>query len=347
MKKNLVTFFLFVIALSSFSFTQAQTTTATVNDNCGIGVVDCPKVYGGSELINAAPAPIAQPIQNPAPTPVATTPTVETKPLIQTGQSGDLFSKFNTQKLKIDLHGIGKNCLAGQTQAIPWSLVNNGQDIDTKEELLVVLDSALKSDYRIRRITINDNILTIHYLQPAKLFGFIPVNYLFTIITDVNTQSIRVKDTRWSSFASMYHDEVGQTLAVGLSPILTQQNIALVAQQNQFYRHSFSTAVITSVMTPVNIYPYSNTFWICVIVPFFILFLILFGVIFGLIMYYLAKRKREKYIHHFKYGHQDKPHDKDYSESVRVRRVEEANDIDDDEETLDQYLESKRFKDKS
>lgn len=345
MKKNLFTFFLFASLLISFEYSFAQTTTTNVNDNCALGVVDCPKVYGGSEVVPIAPQPVQQPA--PAPAPVSTPTTEEIKPLIQTGQTGDLFSKFSGQKLKIDLHGIGKNCLAGQTQAIPWSLIDNGKDIDTKEELLVVLDSALKSDYRIRRITINDNVLTLYYLQPAKLFGFIPVNYLFTIVTDVNTQSIQVKDTRWSSFASTYHDEVGQSLAVGLSPILTPQNVSLLSAQNQFYRHSFSVAAITSVMTPINIYPFSNTFWICVMMPFFILFLVLFGVIFGLILYYLAKRKREKYIHRFTYGHHDDtPTQKQYAPPSRFR-PDDIDDTEDPNESLDQYLESKRFKDKS
>lgn len=345
MKKNIFVLF-FIACIIPSAFLSAQT-SSTGNDNCGIGVVDCPKLYGASEVVNTAPTPIPQATQTPVATPTTAPTTTEIKPLIQTGQSGDLFSKFSTQKLKIDLHGVGKNCLAGKTQAIPWTLIDNGKDIDTKEELLVVLDSALKSDYRIRRITINDNTLTMYYLQPAKLFGFIPVNYLFTIVTDVNTQSIQVKDTRWSSFASTYHDEVGQTLAVGLAPILTPQNVALLSQQNQFYRHSFSVAAITSVMTPINIYSFSDTFWICVIIPFFIIFLILFGGIFGLVLYYLAKRKREKYIHTFKYGYTEKTRDTEYQESPKIKRVQETVDTDDDEETLDQYLESKRFKDKS
>jgi hypothetical protein len=254
-----------------------------------------------------------------------------------------LFGGVFQSKLKIDVSGVGRSCLVGSEKSIPWTFVNNGVDIDTQDELRATIDQALSADKRIRRITIKENMLHVYYLQPARLFGIIPINYTYTVRIDTNTFAVTTQNPSWLRFAKTFHADVTQTLTTNLSLIYSPQNIAYIEKQNLYYKHSFSIAAIASVWNTIDMYPFANTFWICTIVPYFVVFLLLIGIVIGFLFYFWAKRKKEKYIRRFKNGDFSK---KVYAENTPspLRELPRMNDDADDNESLDDYIKSKRFK---
>lgn len=331
-----------LLGILTVPFARAQNTQADPIQFAPVGQgTVAPSVYGENNVF--IPAPIIPPPANPTPSsytppPAQPTPQVSTGPVPETK---NILSNFLSNKLKIDLHGAGKSCMAGTSRPVPWTLVNGGVDVDTKEELLVVLNQALGADARIRRITVNQNQIEIDYLQPARLFKVIPINYLFKIKTDVSTMATIIDSPRWLSFATTYHAQVTQTLMDGLSRIYTPSTVDYLLKQNLFYKHAFATAATTAVMTPIDLHPFADTFWICVVVPFFVVFLLLFGLLFGFILYWFAKRRRERYVRRVRDEYDDHDHGAHVTRKAppHVRSLREH-----DDESLDDYIQSKRFK---
>jgi hypothetical protein len=300
-----------------------------------------PKVYFENSAPGGAP-PVPVPVLAPSPasSPVAVPISSPSAPEeITVTSNKNFFSGLLSEKLKLTLHGIGKSCEVGSERPFPWALVNAGAGIDSKEELLVVLNQAIESDHRIRRITVNQNKIQIDYLQPARVFGVIPINYLFNIETDTSTFTTRVIDPKFISFATTFHKQVSLALSDGLTQIYTRSNLEYVRNQNLYYKHSFATAVTTGIMSPIDVYPFGRSFWLCTIVPYFLIFLILGSFIFGYILFWLAKKRRDRYIKQIR---------GDYAPENRQtsnKQTHVATDtIDFDNETLDDYLQTKRFK---
>ncbi len=303
-----------------------------------------PNTYGENNVFVSEQTPNPIPVYTPLPAvspapvtvPKVSTPSVNTTPQVK---ESNFLNNITTKKLKIILNGIDKSCMVGKDRPTPWTLVDGGVEIDSQEELLVVLNQALTSDTRIRQITVKQNILEIDYLQPARLFSVIPINYLFKIVVDVNTMTTHIINPRWLSFGATYHTQVSQTLLQGLSQIYTPQNMEYVSKQNIFYKHSFVTAATTAIMTPIDVYPFAGTFWICTIVPFFVVFLILFGILFGILLYWITKRRREQYIKRVRNDYEDNDHI-----HTPIARTRISSNQEDPKESLDEYINSKRFK---
>jgi uncharacterized protein YuzB (UPF0349 family) len=353
-------YFLLVVFLSfPLSILNAQNIGTTIYAPAGCSEVQCPKIFGEQivpQEVNSQNNNSSTSIQNnqTGNSDDNNLNNIVSNPIINLGNKNtdngsttdnSLFSNLK-QKLKVDLHGYGKSCKSGITKAVPWTLVDGGVSIDSKEELLIVLDTALKSDYRIRRVTIRENILQIDYLVPSRIFNFIPVNYLFKLNIDSNTQNIEVKDPRWLSFSYNNQNRLKDTISLNIKPFLNEKNIEYVRSRDLYYKHSFMTAVVSSIMTDVDLYPYHSNFWICVIVPFFLLFLIILGVIFGVLLYLFTKRKKQKYIQRLKYGVSKRPviSEKDDQPFKEDNTSKVNSEKDDDGESLEDYIQSKRFK---
>ncbi len=308
-----------------------------------------PKIYGTGYI---APSPtVPTPATIPAKTPVSVPTTNLAQPTVP--NSTDLFntSKSNSSflggifqsKLKLDVSGAGRACLIGGEKSIPWAFINNGVDIDTIEELRATIDQAIEADKRIRRITIKENMLDIYYLQPARIFGIIPINYLYKVSIDTGTFQVSTQKPSWLRFAKHFYGDVTDTLTTNLTHIYSPQNLEYIQKQNIYYKHSFSIAAVSSIWNTIDMYPFANTFWICTIVPYFVLFLLVLGILLGFLFYYWAKRKKDRYIRRFKNG--------DFARNINgvgkpfpQRELPRMNDDSDDNESLDDYIKSKRFK---
>ncbi len=267
------------------------------------------------------------------------TPSSGTSGEVSTVSNKNFFNGLLSNKLKLTLHGVGKSCEVGSGRPFPWTLANAGAGIDSQEELLVVLNQAIEADHRIRRITINQNKLRIDYLQPARLFGIIPINYLFNIEIDTATFTTRVIDPKFISFATTFHKQVSLALNDGFTQIYTPSNLEYVRNQNIYYKHSFATAATTGIMNPIDVYPFGRSFWLCVIVPYFLIFLILISFIFGYSLFWFAKKRRDRYIKQIRGEYVPQTQK---IQSTNTHYTPET--VDFDNETLDDYLQTKRFK---
>ncbi len=335
-KKSFI-IFLVVLALFSQTGSSLAQVGSTIYNPYGDDYRE-PKIYG--ETITPPPLPMPTPVPQEQNIPVNNNQVPQSTAVIETSLNvGNFFDKVTSQKLKIDVHGIGKSCQVGNERPVPWTLANAGVGIDSKEALLMVLNQAVQSDYRIRHITVRGDMLEIDYLQPARLFGVLPINYLFKVKTDISTFVVTVENPKWLSFGMSYHAQVSQTLTSGLSQIYTPKNMEYISKQNNFYKHSFATAATSAIMTPIDVYPFANTFWICTIVPFFVIFLLLFGLLFGYILYLLAKRRQVRYVRKFNQAHDDHGPVHRPAKQFTFTSTKES-----DEETLDDYIASKRFK---
>jgi hypothetical protein len=348
------TIILSILFFPSF-FAYAQDSSTVILNPYGDDYRE-PKVFG-TGYISPAPSPVVTPpAQNtttsPQPEPAKekdlkssiTTPTS----LFETTKTDKpAFSNFFNSKLRLDIKAQSTMCEAGAEKSIPWLLVNNGVDIDTVDELRATIDQAMQADKRIRRVVVKDTMLDVYYLQPARIFSLIPINYLYKVSIDTNNFQINITDPSWHKFAKTFHKETSSTLSQGLSQIYTSKNLEYITTQNQYYKHSFSITAVSSVFNTIDMYPFANTFWICTIVPYFVVFLLLFGILLGFLLYYWAKRKKDKFIRRFKNGEFSKKKfdtDSVVAPTSHFRELPRMNDDHDDNESLEDYVKSKRFK---
>lgn len=291
-----------------------------------------PRLYGKAN----DPDPVKQPdpikIPTPVSQPVETTPVKET--VIDTNVTKNLFNNVLKKKLRLDYAGVGKTCQAGSIEAIPWTLTDRGVGIENAESLTIVAKQALEADHRLRRISISDSKIDLYYLEPARIFGFIPVNYTFHITADVNTFEFRLQNPKWLKFASHYHNEIAQTVSDGLYTSFSKENVQFLADKNIFVRHATVIEQTAKAFQNISIYPFSNTFWICVFIPYFIFFLLLIGSIIGFIWYLLSRRRKQKHIQLVRNG--------EYEFKRPQPRFER--NPEDDTETLEDYMNKKKAK---
>lgn len=216
-----------------------------------------------------------------------------------------IFSGFNNKKaptrLKLDVSGEGRTCKAGTVTASAWRL-DPEVTISDGPMLKAVVEEALGHDYRIRRIVINEEKLDIYVLQPAKIFGFIPVNYPFHIKVDANTFEFRLENPKWLRYAKSDHANVADSISGNISTSLTKDRIDQLTQESLYHRHAVLIEKISTAFYLTPVYPYADTFWICVFIPYFFLFLILIGFIVGYILYHSSKRRRKRRARQLLYG---------------------------------------------
>lgn len=275
----------------------------------------------------------------PSTTAVTSTTTTETDAFGISNATQSSFFNSLKKKLKLDFSGYGKTCEAGGVQAIPWTLTNKGIDVQDSETLSLVAKQAIEADHRLRRISIDGSDITLYYLEPARLFGFIPVNYIFQITANIDTFQFKLKNPSWLKFATHYHNEIAQTVSNNLYNSFSQENISFLINQSAFVRHATVIEQTAHAFIDVPIYPFAGGFWICVFIPYFIIFLILIGFIIGLILYLLSKRRKQRHIYKVKYS---KDQDDDPIYTSRFTR-----NPSDDTETLEDYMKTKRFKDEN
>ncbi len=307
---------------SFFAYAQYEPSTVILNPY-GADYRE-PKIYGTGEIIpttNTTSQSISTEIQNTVTKP---TDLFETKK-----QDTSFFSNLFTQKLKLDVKAGGEACKAGGEKSIPWTLTDRGVSIDTVEELKSVIDQAIHADPRLRRVVIKENILEMYYLQPARVFGLIPVNYLYKVSVDVQTLKTDIQNPKWHSFAKTFHTDVTKVISTNMTSVFTTDTVVYVSKQNLFYKHAVTVSALSESMNLVTTYPFANTFWICFIVPYFVIFLLGIGILFGFLFYLWAKRKQRAYIHRI--------------QGIGMRAPREREKEKDDDTFLDDYMKSKRF----
>ncbi len=320
---------------SFFAYAQYESNTVILNPY-GPDYRE-PKIYGVGEITPVSS--IAEDSKKTETKTIVTTPT----DLFETPKQDTSFlSNLFSQKLKLDVKAVDDACKAGGETSIPWTLTDGGVSIDTADELKSVVDQAIHADPRLRRIVIKENMLEMDYLQPARLFGLIPVNYLYKVSIDVTTLKTDIQNPSWLSFAKTFHTDVTEVLSKNMASIFTTDAITYVAKQNLFYKHAITISAVSQSMNPVTIYPFANTFWICFVVPYFVVFLLLFGILIGFLFYFWAKRRTQRYVSRIK-GAEFK---RGVFPTMTATHSKKPLQVDDDRDdgSLEDYIQSKRFK---
>lgn len=320
---------------SFFAYAQYESNTVILNPY-GPDYRE-PKIYGAGEITPSSPVSGAQ-----APTEVKNSIVTKPTDLFETQkQDTSVLSNLFSQKLKLDVKAQDDACKAGGEKSIPWTLIDGGVSIDTVDELKSVADQAVHADPRLRRVVVKENMLEMDYLQPARLFGLIPVNYLYKVSIDVNTLKTDIQNPSWLSFAKTFHTDVTEILSNNMASIFTTDAIIYVSKQNLFYKHAITINALSQSMNPVTIYPFANTFWICFIVPYFVVFLLLLGVLIGFLFYFWTKKRTERYVSRIK-GTEFK---RGIFPTMTGAHSKKPLEIDDDTDvSLEDYVQSKRFK---
>lgn len=303
----------------TFSFAQNQADTILLRPY-GTSVYE-PRTYTAAPNINnTKPLPY---------TPIKDTPT----PVVP---SNNLFGskKEEVFKFKLEVGGLGKNCMAGVERATSWE-IDPEVKIDNPVLLKQVLEEAVKHDYRLRKISIDTDTVDFYYLMPAELFGVIPTNYLFHVTGQLGTLEFRVENPKWLHYAHNYHDEITQYFSTRLATFFTPELVDSLSTATPYERYAKMVEGASFAMDQINIYPYANTFWICVFLPYLVLFLIIFGLIIGWIFYIISRRRKKKYINRV-LGHDEGEVENSFKDSFRS-----FNTRDDDEpgsSSLEDYI---------
>lgn len=289
-----------IFAPVTFSFAQNQADTILLRPY-GTSVYE-PRVYTAAPNINTTkPTPY---------TPIKDTPTPPTpKDGLFTSKKEEVF------KFKLEVGGLGKNCMAGVERATSWQ-IDPEVIIDNPVLLKQVLEEAVKHDYRLRKININTDTVDFYYLMPAELFGVVPTNYLFHVTGQLGTLEFRVENPKWLNYAHNYHEEITQYFSTRLATFFTPELLESLSKATPYERYAKMVEGASFAMDQINIYPYANNFWICVILPYLVLFLILIGLVIGGLFYYASRRRKKKYISRV-LGRNDSDSETDYKDSFR------------------------------
>lgn len=213
-----------------------------------------------------------------------------------------LTEKKLTTHLLIDEKGSGDNCRAGERAPLGWQLDPN-ISIDTKDKLLTVVHQALANDTRIRQMYIYDDQIEIFYLQPATFWGFIPINYHLRISASGNTLRMALDKPNWLKYTNNYHPRVTEAFSTLTPTLLTADTVARMEPLEVIARDAKMIEIITSIMYQVNVSPFTNSFFVCYVLP-FLLYILLFIVIACVIgFFFIRKIRRETAVQEFRMIH--------------------------------------------
>jgi hypothetical protein len=203
-----------------------------------------------------------------------------------------LDTKNIDEHLIINEKGLKDICSAGSEKAKPWDLVI--KDLDSKEELVSIIQTAIENDLRIRSVKILDNRLDMYFLLPAKWLGFIPVNYHMQITATAETFHMGLETPDLLKYVRHDHEDVKNSFRTYIPQFLTKKVVDDLADENIFVRHAVLVKVISETMARTNLYPDTSSFFVCYILPFLLYILIIIGILVGMLWFIIRKARGKK-----------------------------------------------------
>jgi hypothetical protein len=243
---------------------------------------------------------------------------------VQEIKVGEIKKPVVREPLLLDIPGVGDMCTIGVPKIVPWQLVP-GVSITTKENFKQILETAVVSDTRLRRITIADNRIDMYYLMPARRLKIFPINYQLHIIGDATTFRMSLENPKWVARVPNKHSVVTEAFTAYVPVLLDEQVVASYKDAPLMMRDAKLIEVIARVMQEAKVLPNTGTFFSCYIMPF--LAYIIGAVILALILiWYMIRHirklhRKRRFLGLGSIGEEDEDDDEHGGHSPLVRYV--------------------------
>jgi hypothetical protein len=199
--------------------------------------------------------------------------------------------KTLTTHILIEKNGVGDQCKAGDSEPVSWNITFT-DPLTTKDELISVVQTAAQNDTRLRTVHILDDQIDMYYLQPAKIWGFIPTNYYLQVSANANTLRISLEKPKWLGRAKNSHAEATSAFSTFVPQYLNDKTVAQLDGADIINRDAKMIEIVSAIMYQVHVSPYSNSFFVCYIMP-FLIYIILILVLLLVAVWFIIRRLRK------------------------------------------------------